>query len=143
VGIDLHTVAIGRGGVEAQPVIDLVAGADIKEGRVLCRMLGELEAVTYIRRARQIGDVERVAETDADIAAQIPSAGTTRLRDDGLIDRLRLRHIGRECRCAEHRRSGGADKKFDAKHGFVLSSTRTRARRRTVVETGRSKSGNV
>src|SRR5580698_647430 len=106
-------------------------------------MLIERKAVAYIGRARQISERELVGDADTDVAAQIPGAGTTRLRDDGLIDRLRLRHIGRECRGAEHRRSGGADKKFDAKHGFVLSSTRTRARRRTVVETGRSKSGNV
>ncbi len=71
-----------------------------------------------------IDEIGLVDDADTDIAAQVPGAGATRLRDDGLIDRLRLRQIRCEGRGAEHRRRGGADKEFDAKHGFVLSATR-------------------
>ena len=137
--------AILAGHIEAEPVIELIAGSKAEDSCVLNVLLDDRPArrpgVSWIlwrpwARIRPIViEFREILHADTDIAAQVPAA---RLLHDGnrrlvLVGRWRQIEIGGVCRSADHGCRTGADEGFNADHSFVLSSARPRRRRPAIV----------
>src|ERR1700722_13334342 len=118
--MEVGLVAIFSSYVEAQPIVEFVADAGTEKDGVTQRR-GLSDDINGIVERIWLEDKTHVSgDANTDVAAQIPSARRLFHHDrHRLIDHLRLRrrwlrHIGGECRCADHGGSSGADKERNA-----------------------------